>query len=300
MDSVLMKACAKVNPFLEVTGKLANGYHTVDSVMQSVDLCDLVRVTRTEGEIRVRTDVPGILDDRRNIAYRAAEKFLEATGRTGGVSIEIEKHIPSEAGMGGGSADGAAVIAALNDLYGTGLSREELWAIGARVGADVPFCLTGGCLRVGGFGEKYVSAHPVPDCWLCVVKPDVGISTPEAYAALDRRFGWGVSYRPHKPQKLLRQLRHDTLVRPDQDAPLYNIFETVTSELAPAIPEITGFLSQHSHGALLSGSGTAIFAVCASREEAERLAAQAAERFTLPFTAVCRPTQQSLIQIESK
>lgn len=293
MDKIVISASAKVNPFFDIIGRLPNGYHTVDSVMLSVSLCDIVSVSLRESGITVSTDTAALSCDRRNIAWRAAEKYFETAGISGGAEIHIRKKIPFEAGMGGGSADGAAVIAALDRLYQTNLGREMLRRIAASVGADVPFCLLGGCLRVAGLGDEYAETLPVPEGWLCVVKPDLGVSTPAAYGELDRMFGAFDARRSRSPDRLIRLLGQG-LCAVGRSGALYNIFEEVMPRLAPAIPEITDYLTEHSYGALLSGSGTAVFAVCDSESAAEQLARRTAERFDLPFSAVCRPTSHSL------
>lgn len=184
---VTYKAAAKINLMLDILARLDNGYHSLFMLMQSVDLCDIVSVEESgDGKITITSTEDGIPCDKRNIAWKAAEKFFDAVGiKNSGIKIHIEKHIPFAAGMAGGSADGAAVIAALNEIYGTGLSLAELCAIGVKVGADVPFCLTGGTCLAQNVGEILSPLPSLEDCWIVLAKPDRGVSTKEAYDAFD-------------------------------------------------------------------------------------------------------------------
>ena len=184
---VTYKANAKINLMLDILARLDNGYHSLFMLMQSVDLSDIVTVEETEsGKIEITSSEDGIPCDKRNIAWKAAEKFFEAAeAENKGIKIHLEKHIPFAAGMAGGSADGAAVIAALNDIYGTGLTTQELCAIGVKVGADVPFCLTGGTCLAQNVGEILSPLPALDDCYIVLAKPDRGVSTKEAYDAFD-------------------------------------------------------------------------------------------------------------------
>ena len=137
MERIFLKACAKLNLFLDITGKRGDGYHLIKSVMQSVDIFDFISVTKSYG-ISVKCSISE-LDGESNLAYKAAKLFFEQTGINGGAEIYIEKRIPIQSGMAGGSADAAAALYALNALYETGLSEEELCVLGAKLGADVPF-----------------------------------------------------------------------------------------------------------------------------------------------------------------
>ena len=184
---VTYKANAKINLMLDILARLDNGYHSLFMLMQSVDLSDIVTVEETEsGKIEITSSEDGIPCDKRNIAWKAAEKFFEAAEvENKGIKIHLEKHIPFAAGMAGGSADGAAVIAALDEIYGTGLSTQELCAIGVKVGADVPFCLTGGTCLSQNVGEILSPLPALDDCYIVLAKPDRGVSTKEAYDAFD-------------------------------------------------------------------------------------------------------------------
>ena len=181
------KAAAKINLMLDILTTLDNGYHSLFMIMQSVGLYDTVSVESTDdGRISISCSEEKLPCDKSNIAYKAAEAFFDYTKiENKGIKIHIEKNIPFAAGMAGGSADGAAVIAALNDIYSAGLSQKELCAVGVKVGADVPFCLTGGTCLAQNIGELLSPLTDLPDCHIVLAKPERGVSTKEAYAAFD-------------------------------------------------------------------------------------------------------------------
>lgn len=168
-----VKAYAKINLTLDITGRREDGYHLLDTVMQSVSLFDELELERgKEPGIRLRCDREYLPLDTKNTAFRAARYFFEYCGlQKEGLTVSIQKHIPSRAGMGGGSADGAAVLLALNEIYGAKLSLEALMGLGAKVGADVPFCIHGGTCRCTGVGELVQPAPELPDCFLVICKP---------------------------------------------------------------------------------------------------------------------------------
>ena len=200
MRSVTMPAHAKLNLTLDILRKRPDGYHDLRMVMQSIALHDVVTV-RTEtgsGEITVHTDREDLPGGPDNIAWKAARAFYDAVGQeSSGTEIVLEKHIPMQAGMAGGSADGAAVLLALQSLYAPEMPREALEQVGLQVGSDVPFCVRGGTALAEGRGEVLTDLPPLPDCWIAVCKPDFGLSTPA----------------------LFRRVRVDALQgRPDHDA----------------------------------------------------------------------------------
>ncbi len=178
-----VKAYAKINFTLDIIGKRNDGYHLIDSVMQSVSLSDELSVEKAD-EITVECGNREICGED-NIAYKAAKRFFEYAGITGGVKIIIEKHIPLAAGLGGGSADAAAVICALNKIYDTKLSVSQLQQIALTVGADVPFCISGGTARVGGIGEVIKPVKACPDCTLILIKHGNKLSTADMYKKID-------------------------------------------------------------------------------------------------------------------
>ena len=185
LQSVHLLAPAKLNLSLDVVGILPGGYHALDMVMQAVSLYEQVTLRRSV-DLVVRIPGSRIPTGPKNTAYKAALAFFYYTGLLAGADITIRKSVPVRAGMGGGSADAAAVLVGLNTLYGAQLSMTELCALGASVGADVPFALMGGTCRVQGLGDLIKALPPCPDCWFTVVMPGYGISTPAAFAAYDQ------------------------------------------------------------------------------------------------------------------
>lgn len=183
-----VKAFGKINLTLDVVGRRRDGYHLLDTVMQTVSIWDELEIqTGRERGVRLECNRESLPLDSKNTVYRAAKFFLEDQGLGNeGLTIYIHKFIPSRSGMGGGSADAAAVLRGLNEMYGAGLSAEKLMELGAKVGADVPFCVTGGAARCTGTGTEVSPAPMMPECWLVVCKPPAGMSTPRAYALLDQ------------------------------------------------------------------------------------------------------------------
>ncbi len=184
MKSVTVLAPAKLNLALDVVGLLENGYHDLDMTMQTIDIYEKITLKKSRG-LRLSLPNSAVPVNDRNTAIKAAIAFFREVGLLSGVDICIEKNIPVRAGMAGGSADAAGVLVGLNALYDARLSMSELCAIGATIGADVPFALLGGTCRVQGVGDLLKPLPPCPPCSFVVVMPDYGVSTPEAFAAYD-------------------------------------------------------------------------------------------------------------------
>ena len=175
-------AFAKLNLALKITGRRTDGYHELDMVMQEISLCDEISIKKSAG-LEVESNIPLPPE---NTLHTAARVFFAYTGIRGGADIRVQKNIPAQAGLGGGSSDGAAVLKALDSLYGTKLNAEELIGLGRRVGADVPFFIRGGCARAQGTGEILTPvANNLPLVFL-LAKPAGGVNTKEAYAAYHR------------------------------------------------------------------------------------------------------------------
>lgn len=243
-------ACAKLNLYLDITGRRNDGYHLLETVMQSVSFADVVTVAVCPGGgITLTCSREDIPTDRRNTAYRAAELFMQYSGMTGRVLLDIEKHIPSGAGMGGGSADAAAVLRGLNNIFGEPLSEEQLLDIAVQVGADVPFCLVGGTKLCRGIGEKMTDL-PAAKGIFVVVKPDFSCPTGEAYRKYDSS--------PVAPHGGLERFR---AALPDNYAPeMYNVFQELYAD--ERIESICRrFMELGARGAMLTGSGSAVFGV---------------------------------------
>lgn len=192
MTTLTLNAPAKVNLFLEVSAKRPDGYHDIESVMQTVTLFDRITLSRGDraGEhITVTCTEPSLNCDRSNLCFGAAERFFGYAGiKSYDLDVHIEKHIPVSAGLGGGSADSAAVIRGLNSLFETGFTVEELCRIGAQIGADVPFCIRGGMLMARGIGDVLSECGRLPDCFIVIACHGEGVSTPWAYGRLDEMY----------------------------------------------------------------------------------------------------------------
>ncbi len=266
-----LHAYAKLNLYLDITGRRDDGYHLLETVMQSVSLADEVTAAVSGGSgISLFCDREDVPTDGRNTAYRAAELFMRTAEVSGAVRIDIAKHIPSGAGMGGASADAAAVLRALNAAFGEPLDESRLTDIAAQVGADVPFCLVGGTKLCRGIGEK-LSDFPKPQGVFLVVKPDFGCPTGEAYARYDSS--------PIPPHGGLERFR---AAMPRGFAPkMYNVFQALYSD--ERIEDIRRRLTEcGAEGAMLTGSGSAVFGVFDDENNARR----AADAFG-GFSALC-------------
>lgn len=257
---------AKINLFLEVGDVRPDGYHDIDSVMHAITLCDLVtvRLTPGDGTITLQCNISELPTDRGNIAYRAAEAYLTEAGISDyDVFVDIKKDIPLAAGLAGGSTDAAGVLKALQEMLGA-LSEEALYALGRRLGADVPFCLRSGCSRTEGIGEVLT---PYPslsrDTILVIAKKGEGVSTKEAYRQMDL---------PRQRETSSAMLR--ALERRDGGeiaALLYNGFESVILPLRPyAAHAKQVMIGEGAAGALMSGSGPSVFGIFYDWDDAER------------------------------
>lgn len=257
-----IKAYAKINLTLDITGKREDGYHTIETVMQSVDLADTVTVLESwPGEIQVETDKGYLPADRRNTAWQAADLFFKQTGINSGVKIKVQKTVPGRAGMGGGSADAAAVLLAMNAIFHTDLPQETLLEFGLKIGADVPFCIQGGTCRGHGIGEKLEKLSPMPKCELLICKPPTGVSTPRAYAMVDRFPPTGQIYTPRMVSALKTGDIHTVANA------LHNRFdETMRLQQVQDIKRI--MMVEGALNAQMTGSGSAVFGIFYDREVA--------------------------------
>lgn len=275
------KAYAKLNLFLDVTAKRPDGFHEILSVMESVSLADEVTVRVDKADyscITLHMKNSNIPADERNLAYLAAEAFLDETGKTAALDITVEKYIPDGAGLGGGSSDAAAVLRALNMAFGNPLTADALCALGAKIGSDVPFCVLGGTRLCRGRGER-MSVYPTVDRFYVIVPPvATKMATPAAYKMLDEAFD---DYKEENPA--LHEALFDFFAE-DPVLGMYNVFESIVLPLSPETDEVRTELSRlGAQAAMMSGSGTAVFGVFETEEEANAAALE------LPGAVVCRP-----------
>ena len=262
MNKLSVLAPAKINLYLDVFARRADGYHDIESVMQTVSLFDRLTVIRNDAQdgkkISLSCRASGIPTDEKNLVWRAALRFFEMTQiEAYDVAFILEKKIPSEAGLGGGSSDAAAALLALNRLYETALSLDELCALGAKLGADIPFCIKKGTVYTTGIGDVMTSAPPMPDCAFLIAKPKgKGISTAEAYRAIDALPAENGENSFGRFKEALNACDLSLM-----SALLYNKFELVTPEHVGSAALKEQFLQTGAYGALMSGSGSAVFAI---------------------------------------
>ncbi len=275
-------APAKINLTLDVTGRREDGYHLVETVMQAVSLFDRVTVREEKGKgIRLRTDDERIPGDASNTAYRAAEAFFQAAGLPPvGLEIRLEKFIPMQAGLAGGSADAAGVLVALNELTDARLELDTLCEAGSRVGADVPFCVMGGAALCTGTGTILSPLPSIPECHIVIAKPSRGVSTAEAYRRIDES---APRRRPHT-SVMVDAVCAGELSTMGRE--LCNVFEQ-----AIALPEVSAIKAvmreYRTLGCLMTGSGSAVFGLFEGRDEARRCAESL--RKTIEEVVLCRP-----------
>ena len=291
---IVEKAYAKINAYLNLISKRQDGYHDIISIMQTVSLHDVVSVDFSEAsEICITLRVEGNDDlpcGQTNLAWKAAEAFLKKANATGVVKILIEKRIPMEAGLAGGSADAAAVLRALYKIFGAPFPAEELYSLGATLGADVPFCIRGGCSLAEGIGDKLTDASPMPKAYLVVARMGEGVSTPQAYRSLDSIYGdFSSVAQDSRYHKILCAWENNDLDSSCKE--FFNLFESVVSSERPWVERIKAQLSDNGAlRAMMSGSGPSVFGVfdseSAARNACETLLAMGVTAF------VCTPCEK--------
>lgn len=264
---IIETAHAKINFTLSVGSKRADGYHSIDSLMHSISLSDRITLTKAEAITLSVTEGEAPLG-RENLMVRAAERFFEETGLPGGVSMTLAKRIPSEAGMGGGSSDAAAVLRGLARLYETDLSLVTLARWGASLGADIPFCVAAGAARCQGIGEKLTPLTPWAHLPLVILRPPVSVSTGKAYQLLDHMGKRPMDTTPlaiealsgRDPGALARALSND--------------FEAGLFPVEPILWETSAYLKTLGRPALMTGSGSAFFVLAKDTKEQAVLASR--------------------------
>ena len=269
MKALTLQAPAKINLFLDVTNKREDRYHDIVSVMMPISLSDEITVTYDEGdELRVFCDVD-VCEEQKNIAYKAAKLFYELTGKERKKThITINKNIPHEAGLAGGSTDAAAVLTALNELTDAGLSEEELCAMGKKLGADVPFCIVKRPMLTEGIGEIFTPVPHLPECYIVVAKDGEGVSTKDAYAKIDE-IGCKI-HRDHS--KLIRALEAGDLSAIAEGT--YNLFEDAVLPVRPKAKGLFEYMSENADVTRMSGSGPTILGIFKDEERAKSVTAE--------------------------
>ena len=279
-----LRAFAKINLGLDVLGKRPDGYHEIRTIMQSIDMYDVIEMEPApEKGICLTTNLPYIPTDDRNLVYQAANLLLKEFEIDEGLRIDLKKKIPVAAGMAGGSSDAAATLVGVNNLFHLGLSMEELMKRGARLGADVPFCVMRGTALAEGIGEKLTRVSPAPECYILIGKPSsVSISTKAAYRILDEQ---GISDHPDI-DGILESIRAGDLE--GMARRMGNVFEPVQAGFHPVIGEIRDTMEEcGAVKAMMSGSGPTVFGLFLSRNLAIKAGNVIRHRFNVrqPFVA---------------
>ena len=267
-----VRAFAKINLCLDVLRRKENGYHEVEMVMTNVDIFDVLEIKELEEKkILLKSYNTDLAMDETNLIYKAIALLQKETGKTFGVEVLLEKNIPMEAGMAGGSADAAATLKAVNELFSLGVSDERLLELGASLGADIPFCIMGGTVLASGIGEKLRRLSPLPKMKLLIVKPKAGLSTKKVYESLDID-GLNKAGFIHKDVgEMVSVIESDEADKTKIEkiaGRLNNILEVPSIRLLPLIEDIKQkMLDNNCLGALMSGSGTAIFGIYENDED---------------------------------
>ena len=281
-------AHAKINLTLDITGKREeDSYHLLDMVMQSITLSDTVGLHEgTDGQIRIECRDDRIPRGPENTAYRAAEEFFREAGiKCPGLRIHLRKWIPSQAGLGGGSTDAAAVLFGLNKMYEARLSMDRLLRIGLRIGADVPFCLLGGTARVQGIGEKITPLRDMPDCPIVICKPPVSVSTREAY----RKYDLAPGGHPAHTERMVAAIEQKSLS--SICGALGNQFEEVLD-----LPEVNALKEKMQEmgaiGTSMTGSGSVVYGIFKELEKAA--SCEKALKAEYPETFLCEVCREPM------
>ena len=265
MTTLFEPAYAKVNLTLDVLDKREDGYHNLKSVMQTISLRDDIEIDVGTGEPwSLLCSVEGIPTDETNLAWKAAKLFFDTIGKDpDGLQIRILKRIPVQAGLGGGSADAAAVLRALNRHYDSPLSLPALAELGAQVGSDVPFCVLCGTAMVEGTGDRIRKLPDMPDCIFVICKPDFSVSTPELYAKIDTR---AIANRPNHQAMETAMLAGDLVQVVNH---VGNVFDPIVTEEHLELNYIKSVMNSYDGvGMQMTGSGSAVYCIVQEFEAA--------------------------------
>ena len=267
-----INAYAKINLGLDVLARRPDGYHEVSMVMQTIGICDVLDITKTDTPgIAITTNRDDIPVNEDNLIYKAATLIMNEYDIEGGISVDLTKNIPVAAGLAGGSTDAAAVLKAVNELYGLGLTAEELMRLGVRIGADVPYCVMGGTALACGIGEILTPLKTCPCCKLVLAKPLAGVSTAKVYKSLRLD-----DVKHPDIDAILRGIENGSITEVADN--LGNVLETVTVPENPVLEDIKNLMLENgSIGSLMSGSGPTVFGLFTSDDDA-RAAFDAVEK----------------------
>ena len=265
MTTLYEGAFAKLNLTLDVLGKREDGYHDIKSIMQTISLRDDIEIDVGTGKPwNLLCDKDYIPTDETNLAWKAAKLYFETIGKDpNGLEIRIVKRIPVQAGLGGGSADAAAVLRALNRHYGSPLSLPALAELGAQIGSDVPFCVLCGTAVVEGKGDRIRKLPDMPDCIFVICKPEFSVSTPELYAKIDDK---AIANHPNHQLMESAILAGDLLGVVNN---VCNVFDPIVTEEHIELNYIKSIMNSYDGvGMQMTGSGSAVFAIVGEFEAA--------------------------------
>ncbi|HEY5557428.1 4-(cytidine 5'-diphospho)-2-C-methyl-D-erythritol kinase [Acetobacterium sp.] len=278
MEKIVVRAQAKVNLSLDVLGKREDGYHEMQMVNHSIELQDTLTFESCPKGVTLTSNVQGIPLDEKNLVMIALRKLQKRFDMDKGIKIYLEKRIPHEAGLAGGSSDAAATLKGLNALWNLGLSTEELINIGVTIGADVPYCLLGGTALVEGIGEKITPLSPMKKLYVVVVKPNMNISTPWAFKYLD---AYAIKKRPDIPE-VIRSLEAEDYI--GLSHAMGNVFEPLVIGKYPEIDEIKNDLIHHGAiASIMTGSGPTVIGYYLNKALAENAWKLFSKKYTMCF-----------------
>jgi 4-diphosphocytidyl-2-C-methyl-D-erythritol kinase len=273
MDRIVKKAYAKINPVLDVLRRREDGYHELRMIMQTVNIYDTLELAKQESGIRLTCDTGLLPCDDGNIIYRAARLMQETFSLQEGIEIHLTKKIPMAAGMAGGSADAAATLHGMNELFALNLTTEQLCELGVKLGADVPYCVMGGTMLAEGIGEKLTALPSMPECVLVVAKPDFDVSTKYVYENLHAN-----ELKDHPDvDGMIAAIKADDLQSVAEH--MENVLERVSVQKYPQIAELKQLMcNRGALNALMSGSGPSVFGLFTDEEVAELCAKEIREQ----------------------
>lgn len=267
MKEIEVFAPAKVNLFLEVLNKRKDGYHNIESIMQSINLKDKLSIKKiNSSKIRILSNNKFIPHNKNNLCFKAAELLLKQMKIKQGVEIKIEKKIPLKAGLAGGSSDASATLQGLNLLFQLDLKRKELQELGKKIGADVPFCILGGLAKVEGIGEILTLFPSLPSLWFVLIKPNIDINTKKIYHLLDRK-----KISTYKSINFII----DGIKKKSIDIIRKNLFNKLEQIVFPEYLQLkkTKKIMEElgCENVLMSGSGSVLFSLFKEKKEAEKI-----------------------------
>lgn len=278
MKEIKLKARAKINLTLDVTGKRENGYHELEMIMQTISLYDGITLRPIEEDaIQISSNASWMPTDSRNLAWKAADLMRRTYHIKKGIAINIDKRIPVAAGLAGGSADCAAVLVGMNHLFHLGLSSKKLEELALTMGTDIPYCVRRGTVLATGLGEILKDIRPsCPFCYVVLAKPPVGVSTAKVYQNLK----WQEIENHPSAQDMVSAIAEGNVAK--MGTLLGNVLETVTIPMHPEINKIKKVMSaKGAEGTLMSGSGPTVFGLFTDLKKAKRTAAIIRRRFHL-------------------